>query len=55
MESEHIKAAANNLTGKAKEKLGEATENRKLQAEGLTQQGKAKVQKAVGDAKDAVE
>ncbi|WP_371396567.1 CsbD family protein [Fretibacter rubidus] len=55
MESEHVKSAANKLTGKVKEAVGDATDNQKLKAEGLADQGKAKVQKAVGDAKDALE
>ena len=55
MESEHVKAAGNKLKGMAKEKLGEATDNLKMQAEGHMDQAKAKAQDAVGDAKDAME
>ena len=55
MESEHVKAGINKVKGLAKEKLGEATDNLKMQAEGHADQAKAKAQDAVGDAKDAME
>ena len=55
MESEHIKAAGNKIKGKAKELMGEATNDASLQAKGHMDQAKAKAQDAVGDAKDAME
>ena len=51
--SDKIKGTANELTGKAKQGLGEATGNDRLQGEGLIQEGKGHAQKAVGDAKQA--
>ena len=55
MESEHIKSAGNKVAGKVKEAVGDATDNKSLEAKGMAQQAKAKAQKAVGDAKDALE
>ena len=47
-----IKNAAQDLTGKAKEKLGNATDNDKLAAEGAADQAEAKVKKAAENVKD---
>jgi uncharacterized protein YjbJ (UPF0337 family) len=52
--TDKIKGNANEGIGKAKEKLGEAAGSEKLQGEGVLQQVKGKGQKALGDAKDAV-
>jgi uncharacterized protein YjbJ (UPF0337 family) len=49
-----IKGATNDAVGHAKEAVGKAAGNEKLQGEGLAQEAKGKTQKAVGDAKDAV-
>jgi len=54
MESEHIKAAGNKIAGKTKEAIGDATDNKSLEAKGKAQQVKAEAQDAVGDTKDAI-
>ncbi len=48
-----IKNAAQDLTGKAKEAIGNATDNDKLAAEGKADQAKADVKKAGENVKDA--
>jgi uncharacterized protein YjbJ (UPF0337 family) len=52
--SDKIKGTANELAGKAKQGIGEAVGNDRLQGEGLIQEGKGHAQKAVGDAKQGV-
>lgn len=47
-----IKNAAQDLTGKAKEAIGNATDNDKLAAEGKADQAKAQVKQAAEDVKD---
>ena len=47
-----IKNAAQDLTGKTKEKIGNATDNDKLAAEGVADQADAKVKKGVANVKD---
>jgi uncharacterized protein YjbJ (UPF0337 family) len=47
-----IKNAAQDLTGKTKEKIGNATDNDKLAAEGVADQADAKVKKGVENVKD---
>jgi uncharacterized protein YjbJ (UPF0337 family) len=47
-----IKNAAENLTGKAKEAAGKATDNEQLEAEGKSDQAAAKVKKTGEDIKD---
>ncbi|GAA1633281.1 CsbD family protein [Catellatospora bangladeshensis] len=42
------------LLGKAKEKVGDLTDNHSLQAEGLADQAKAKVNQAGDEVRDAV-
>ncbi|MCT9821422.1 CsbD family protein [Microbacterium sp. W1N] len=49
-----IKNAAEELAGKAKEAVGEVTNNDKLVAEGKADQAKASVKKAGEDVKDAL-
>ncbi|AQS91039.1 CsbD family protein [Gluconobacter sp. LMG 1744] len=49
-----IKGVANQVTGKIKEEVGHVTNDEKLEAEGIAQNLKGKVQKGVGDAKDTV-
>lgn len=51
---DEMKHEAQDLVGKAKEKVGDATDNHSLQAEGLAEQGKAKLGKAGDDVRDAV-
>jgi uncharacterized protein YjbJ (UPF0337 family) len=48
-----IENAAEDLTGKAKEAVGKATGNERLEAEGDVDQVKAGVKKAGEDVKDA--
>lgn len=55
MEKEHVKAGYNKLAGKTKEEMGDATNDRSLQAKGKLQQAKAKAQDALGDVKDLVD
>ena len=51
--TDKIKGATNEAIGKAKQGLGEATGNERLEGEGVIQEVKGKAQKAVGDAKQA--
>nr|WP_314490699.1 CsbD family protein [uncultured Pseudomonas sp.] len=50
-----IKGAANEVVGKGKQAVGNATDNDKLKAEGTAQEVKGKGQKVVGDVKDAAD
>ncbi|MEU7826978.1 CsbD family protein [Catellatospora sp. NPDC049111] len=43
-----------NLKGKVKEHVGDATDNHSLQAEGIAEQAKAKAAMAADDVRDAV-
>jgi uncharacterized protein YjbJ (UPF0337 family) len=52
--ADKIKGTTNEAIGKAKQGIGEATGSEQLQGEGVIQELKGKGQKAVGDAKDAV-
>ncbi|MDQ7876996.1 CsbD family protein [Microbacterium sp. QXD-8] len=49
-----IKHNAEEVKGKAKEAVGDATDNERLQAEGVADQASAKVKKAGQDVKDAL-
>jgi uncharacterized protein YjbJ (UPF0337 family) len=51
--TDKIKGTANEVIGKAKQGLGEATGSDRLEGEGVIQELKGKGQKAVGDAKEA--
>jgi uncharacterized protein YjbJ (UPF0337 family) len=55
MDKEHVKGAADNVAGKAKEVAGHVTGNRTLETEGKVDQVKGALHNAVGDAKDAGE
>ena len=55
MESEHIRAALNNIIGKTKEAWGDLTNNELLEAKGQAQQLVADLESAIGDAKDKAE
>ncbi|MDQ1006611.1 uncharacterized protein YjbJ (UPF0337 family) [Streptomyces sp. V4I23] len=46
------KGRGDRLKGKAKETVGKATGNERMEAEGRTDQAKGHAKKAVGDAKD---
>lgn len=50
---DQIKNAAQDLTGKAKEAIGNVTDNDKLAAEGKADQAKAQVKQAAEDVKDS--
>ena len=51
--ADKVKGTANEAMGKAKQGIGEATGDDRLQGEGAIQEVKGKGQKAVGDAKEA--
>jgi len=51
--ADKIRAAAEDIAGKAKEAVGNVTDNDKLEAEGKADQVKAKGHDAAGDIKDA--
>ena len=51
--TDKIKGVTNEAIGKAKQGLGEATGNERLEGEGVIQEVKGKGQKAMGDAKEA--
>ena len=52
--SDKVKGVANEAGGNIKQGVGKVTGNDKLRAEGVGQEKKGEVQKAVGDIKDAV-
>lgn len=52
--SDKLKGTGNQVMGKIKQGVGEATDNPKLEAEGHLQEGKGVTQKAIGNAKEAV-
>ena len=52
--ADKAKGLANEAVGSIKQGVGKVTGNDKLRAEGVVQEKKGEVQKAVGDTKDAV-
>jgi uncharacterized protein YjbJ (UPF0337 family) len=52
--TDKIKGYANEVAGKAKQAAGDVTDDPKLRREGVAQEAKGDLQKAVGKAKDAV-
>jgi uncharacterized protein YjbJ (UPF0337 family) len=54
MDKDRVKGSATNMGGKAKEAAGNLTGDSKLKSEGKLDQGKGKVQNAVGGIKDAI-
>jgi uncharacterized protein YjbJ (UPF0337 family) len=54
MNNEHAKGNWNETKGKVKEEVGHAFGNTKTETEGVVDQIKGKVQKGLGDLKDAV-
>ena len=48
MDKDRVKGSATNMGGKAKEAAGNLTGDSKLQSEGKMDQGKGKIQNAVG-------
>jgi uncharacterized protein YjbJ (UPF0337 family) len=53
MHKDTIKGAAKDAAGSIKEAAGKATGNERLEAEGAAEKTMGKVQKGVGDLKDA--
>jgi uncharacterized protein YjbJ (UPF0337 family) len=53
MHKDQIKGAAKEATGSIKQAAGKATGNRRLEAEGAVEKTEGKIQKGVGDIKDA--
>ncbi|WP_425997582.1 CsbD family protein [Caulobacter sp. DWR1-3-2b1] len=54
MSTNRVEGAIDKGVGAAKEAIGKATSNEKLQAEGVAQKAKGDVQNKVGQAQDAV-
>jgi uncharacterized protein YjbJ (UPF0337 family) len=54
MDKDRVKGSATNMGGRAKEAAGDLTGDSKLQSEGEMDQGKVKVQNAIGGIKDAI-
>jgi len=52
MNKDQIHGAVDQAKGSAKERLGKATGNQKLRAEGIADKVKGKVESAIGRAKD---
>ncbi|WP_339540165.1 CsbD family protein [Pseudomonas sp. RA_5y_Pfl1_P24] len=52
--SDKVKGVTNEVAGNVKQGVGKVTGDDKLRAEGVVQEKKGEVQKAVGDTKDAV-
>jgi uncharacterized protein YjbJ (UPF0337 family) len=53
MDKEHVKGAADKVSGATKEAVGKVTGNEKLVAEGKLDKAKGAAHDALGDAKDA--
>jgi uncharacterized protein YjbJ (UPF0337 family) len=51
---QHAKGHWNDIKGKVKEEVGHAVGNNKMESEGVGSQVKGKIQKGLGDLKDAV-
>lgn len=52
--SDKVKGVANEAVGNIKQGVGKVTGNDKLRVEGVVQEKKGELQKALGDTKDAV-
>ena len=55
MDKEHVKGAADKVSGATKEAAGKATGNKKLEVEGKLDKAKGEARDALGDMKDAAE
>jgi len=53
MHKDEMKGAAKDAKGSVKEAIGKATGNERMQAEGVAEKTAGKMQKGVGDMKDA--
>jgi uncharacterized protein YjbJ (UPF0337 family) len=54
MEKEHVTGKVDEVKGKAKQGIGNATDDPGLQGEGVLDEAKGKVKQAFGDFKDTV-
>jgi uncharacterized protein YjbJ (UPF0337 family) len=54
MNKQQVKGMANQATGEVKEQVGKLTGDRSLEARGHAREMKGKVQKQVGDAREAI-
>jgi uncharacterized protein YjbJ (UPF0337 family) len=54
MDKEHVKGAADKVSGSAKEAAGKLTDNKKLEAEGKLDKAKGAVRDFAGDVKDNI-
>ncbi len=54
MNNKHVEGTWNDVKGKVKEEVGHLTGNEKMESEGIGSQIKGKIQKGIGDIKDAV-
>lgn len=53
MDKEHVKGGMDKVAGSAKEAVGRATGDKKLEAEGKFDKAKGEIRQTVGDVKDA--
>jgi len=54
MDKEHVKGAADKVSGAIKEGIGKATGDSSMQVKGKIDQAKGEAREKLGDAKDAV-
>jgi uncharacterized protein YjbJ (UPF0337 family) len=54
MNKNRMNGTVDQMVGSAKRKAGSITHNTRLQVEGIAQQGKGKVESALGNAQDAI-
>jgi len=54
MEKEHVTGKVDEVKGKAKQGIGNATDDPGLQSEGALDEAKGKVKQTYGDVKDAI-
>ena len=54
MDREHVKGTAKKVTGAIKDKAGQLTNDKDLEAEGKMDKAEGSARKVVGDIKDAV-
>ena len=54
MEKEHVTGKVDELKGKTKQGVGNATGDTEMQGEGVLDEAKGKVKQAYGDLKDAI-
>ncbi len=54
MEKEHVTGKMDELKGKAKQGIGRATDNARLEGEGVVDEAKGKAKQAYGDVKETI-